>query len=145
MKKIVSRIVVVLLVLASCASAQEPDASLWSGSTNPDGSQIVPVVSYDPATGAMTVNTLGMNQTLDSADCSNIAVDDAGMISLLVTGPTISLVSLAKLFGMLTTSMARLSCLESQPDVSSLCRVRFRFSPMTRGSQKPISVKLKWL
>jgi hypothetical protein len=87
MKKIVSRIVVVLLVLASCASAQEPDASLWSGSTNPDGSQIVPVVSYDPATGAMTVNTLGMNQTLDSADCSNIAVDDAGMISLLVTGP----------------------------------------------------------
>ncbi|MEM7312294.1 MAG: PEP-CTERM sorting domain-containing protein [Planctomycetota bacterium] len=76
-----------VLILAASASAQDPDASLWSGDVNPDGSQIVPVVSYDPSTGLMSVNTAGMNQAVDSADCLTIGGDDAGMISILITGP----------------------------------------------------------
>jgi hypothetical protein len=47
----------------------------------------VPVVEYEPETGLMYVNTLGMNQSLDTADRMSIGGDDVGAISFSVEGP----------------------------------------------------------
>jgi hypothetical protein len=71
-----------LIAITSATIAQSPDPSLWSGSTNPNGEPLVPVVAYEQDTGIVWVNTLGWNQTLDSTSRTEIGGDDIGMISL---------------------------------------------------------------
>ena len=48
---------------------------------------MVPVVEYEFDTGLLTVNTLGLNQTLDTNNRLNIGGDDVGMISMSVESP----------------------------------------------------------
>ncbi|MEM7315214.1 MAG: hypothetical protein AAF497_18890, partial [Planctomycetota bacterium] len=73
------RIVVFAFFIASFNSAWaqfDPHPDCWSGDSNPDGSQVVPAINYDPSTGYMSLNTLGLNQIQDSPDRVNIVGDD---------------------------------------------------------------------
>ncbi|MEM7315215.1 MAG: hypothetical protein AAF497_18895 [Planctomycetota bacterium] len=84
-----SRLVLCAFALSSnllwAQAAPNPDC--WSGDPNPDGSQLVPVVEYEPDTGLLFVNTLGLNQVLDTSSRFDIGGDDVGMISMSVEGP----------------------------------------------------------
>jgi PEP-CTERM motif len=82
------------LVLGLCAAnafaidPPAPDGSLWNNVNNPSGQRIIPVVFYDNATGLLSVDTRGVDRTVDSANNANpIGDDDVGLITLLVTGP----------------------------------------------------------
>ena len=87
--KLISRVVLACFALSAAVAFGQagPDAGLWSGDANPDGSQLVPVVEYEQDTGLMYVNTLGLNQVLDTADRVTIGGDDVGLISLSVESP----------------------------------------------------------
>jgi hypothetical protein len=82
-----SLIVLALLAPAAAQGQVTPDPSLWTPATvtNPSGARPVPVVQYDPATGILSVNTLGVNGASDTIKPTTIGGDDVGMISLLVT------------------------------------------------------------
>ncbi|MEM7314756.1 MAG: PEP-CTERM sorting domain-containing protein [Planctomycetota bacterium] len=87
--KLISRVVLACFALSTAVAFGQagPDASLWSGDPNPDGSQLVPVVEYEQDTGLMYLNTLGLNQISDTADRMTIGGDDVGMISISVESP----------------------------------------------------------
>ena len=92
MKTITSRIVLVAsILLSSAAFAQttvSPDAGLWGGgASNPSGDSAVPIFEYDPATGNMWLNTLGLNGASDTTDLTSIGGDDVGLISASIEGP----------------------------------------------------------
>jgi hypothetical protein len=74
--------------LPTVARAQyDPLPGEWSGAINPSGLEPVPVVGYDPATGLMFVDTLGVNRVVNTAGGTAIGGDDVGMISIVVPGP----------------------------------------------------------
>ncbi len=91
MKTLVNKAVLgafVVVGLSAVAFGQMPDASLWGGgATNPSGDAAVPVVIYDPVTGIMSLDTAGINRTVDTTSGQMIGGDDVGTISLSVTGP----------------------------------------------------------
>ncbi len=92
MKTLVNKAVLgafVVVGLSAVALGQpSPDTSLWGGgATNPSGDTAVPVVYYDPMTGIMSLDTVGLNRTSDTTTGQMIGGDDVGTISLSVTGP----------------------------------------------------------
>lgn len=91
MSRVVASLTLSLGVFALSAFAQiaSPDGSLWNVVTNnvPGGGRAVPVVSYNPATGMMSLDTRGLNGAVDTVGNGTIASDDVGMISLIVPGP----------------------------------------------------------
>ena len=92
MKTLTSRIVLVAtILLSSVAFAQttvDPDAGMWGGGAmNPSGDSAVPIFEYDPATGNMWINSVGINAAADTTTRSTIEVDDVGIISVSIEGP----------------------------------------------------------
>lgn len=83
------------LVLGLCAAnafaidPPAPDGSLWNVVNNTSsGQRAIPVVYYDNATGILSVDTRGVNRTVDTVgNAGAIGADDVGLITLLVTGP----------------------------------------------------------
>ena len=75
-----SLIVLALLAPAAAQGQVTPDPSLWTPATvtNPSGARPVPVVQYDPATGILSVNTLGVNGASDTIKPTTIGGDDVG-------------------------------------------------------------------
>ena len=90
MSRVVASLTLSLGVLAMSAFAQiaSPDGSLWNTVNNTtSGLRAIPVFSYDPGTGMMTVDTRGSNGLRDTVGNGTIAGDDVGAISLIVTSP----------------------------------------------------------
>jgi hypothetical protein len=54
---------------------------------NPSGLRPVPAVYYDPATGILWLDNLGLDRVSNTVGGTTIGGDDVGTISLLVTGP----------------------------------------------------------
>ncbi len=78
----------IVLVFTAATQAQRVDPDRWGGgATNPSGQQAVPIVGYESDTGILFLNTLGLNQLLDTTGGSLIGGDDVGLISLSVAGP----------------------------------------------------------
>ncbi len=74
-----------LCLLAAATEGQTVDPDLWGGGvTNPSGQQAVPIVAYEQATGIVFVNTLGINQVLETNSGTLIGGDDVGLIALSV-------------------------------------------------------------
>jgi hypothetical protein len=70
------------------AELPPPDATLWTTATNPSGTNPVPVVAYDPATGVVSVDTRGWNRVDDTgSNGSFIGGDDVGFISIAFESP----------------------------------------------------------
>ena len=70
------------------ASGQSPAPSLWPGdAVNPNGERPIPMVVYEPDTGLMWINTLGLNQAYETASGDLIGGDDVGLIAISIFGP----------------------------------------------------------
>ncbi len=78
----------VALAAASVTAQIVPNGSLWNTVNNPNGLRALPVVYFDPSTGILSMDTRGINRTIDThSNTGSIVGDDVGMITLLVTGP----------------------------------------------------------
>lgn len=71
-----------------CGQCTNPDPTIWNVVNNTtSGLRAIPMVNYDPATGMLSVDTLGVDRVRNTAAAASIGGDDVGMISLLVQGP----------------------------------------------------------
>ncbi len=76
-----------LCLAATTRADVRPDPTLWDIVHNPSGERIVPVVAYHSGNGNLSINTLGLNQLLETFDGRQIGGDDVGMISMVIEGP----------------------------------------------------------
>jgi hypothetical protein len=87
-----SLVVIALGTTASSVRGQPlPDPDLWGPATvvNPSGLRPVPVLAYDPATGIMSLDNLGVDRVSNTPGGSSIGGDDVGVIAVRVSGPTV--------------------------------------------------------
>jgi hypothetical protein len=56
---------------------------------NPSGLRPVPVVAYDPETGILSLDNLGVDRVSNTAGGSAIGGDDVGVVAVRVVGPLV--------------------------------------------------------